>query len=239
MEPALSKFLLPLLCFLLLGSWTSLSAQEEPSVHLNSIRYSPNQADSLFLEHVLQNLLDGPQDRIFVANRDLLTSMCVNHCSDDRVWIHDKLDKKRELDIEMTIGAFDSAAHSYTYFEGEDSLRETIDGSPAYGGIFSLPKTEITSFTISIKGKELDVPKEAYANLYNPNLCESEYFRQPIAAYPSLSGKYVYVYVFGGSSSDLYVAKLIFDRKRFIKKIVAEYPDLSDWGAIREDFIGF
>jgi hypothetical protein len=222
-----------------LGGLSFLRAQEEPAVHLNSIRNAPNPADKIFLDHVLNHVLDGPQDQMFISNRDLLLSLCVSHCSDSKVLIHDTLEKRRILDIALTTKAFDPSEHSISYFEGADSLIETIDGQPAYGGIYAMPTTEIATLTVTIKGKSLDVPPEAFANLYNPNLCESEYFRQAIAAYPSLDGKYLYLYLYGGKSSDTYFAKLVFDRKRFLKKIVAEYPDLSDQGAIREDFIGF
>ena len=214
-------------------------AQTDQSLHLNSIRFSPNKADSAFLEYVIRNLLERPQDVMFVSNRDLLTSLCVAHCDEKELTIHDTLNDKRIIHFYLRTATFLPEIHEYTYYPGEDSLIETIDKLPAYGGTYSLPATYIDSFSVTLNGKTVKVPEDAYADLYNPNLCDSELFRQPVEAYPSSDGDYFYLYLYGGSSSDTYFTKLIFNKKRFVKKIVAEYPDLIDHGALREDFIGF
>ena len=57
--------------------------------------------------------------------------------------------------------------------------------------------------------------------------------------YPSLNGDYFYIYIYGGTGSDTYFAKLIFDKNNYIKKIVTEYADLSQFGALRLGFIGY
>lgn len=191
------------------------------------------------MEYVIRNHLERPQDVVFISNRDLLKSLCVAHCGDEEVTIHDTLHDKRIVHIYLRTAAFDSAAHGYGYYPGEDSLIETIDGLPAYGGTYELPRTYIDSLSVQINGKTVKVPEDAYRDLYNPNLCESELFRQPIAAYPSGSGTYFYLYLYGGQSSDTYFTKLIFNKKKFLKKIVIEYPDLIDYQALRPDFIGF
>lgn len=214
-------------------------AQSSTDMHINSIRYAPNKADSSFIEHVIQSLLDRPQDVVFLSNRDLLTSLCVSHCSDEELTIHDTLKNGKIIHMYLRTKAFNPTEHAFSYYPGEDSLIETIDGLPAYGGTYQMPQFSIDSLSVVINGKDLKIPEDAYADLYNPNLCESEFFRQPVAAYPAEEGDYFFLYLYGGSSSDTYFTKLIFNKKRFLKKIIAEYPDLIDHGALREDFIGF
>ncbi|MEZ4777273.1 MAG: hypothetical protein R3D00_29120 [Bacteroidia bacterium] len=222
-------------------------AQQEPAIHLNSIRHSPYkkktetgvQGDSAFLEFAIRNLLDGQQDLIFISNRDLLRPLCIKHCGSSEVMIHDTLIGQSEVDIHLKTIPFDSVSHTYTWFEGEDSLVETIDGLPAYGGVYGRPKMMIDSLTVSVGGKQLIVPKEAFADLYDPNLCDSDLFLQPVMAYPSLNEKFLYLYIFGGANANTYFAKLIFDQDRYLKKIVAEYDDLISYDSFRWDFIGF
>lgn len=233
-------------CFLLslLGmAW----GQKEPQVHLQSIRNASYEAegpmgaasDSAFLEYVIQFLLEEPQDVMFVSNRDLLQSLCVSFCSKQSVEIHDTLKGGRIASIEVFTTAFDSTAHDFMYFTGDDSLIKAIDGRRVFGAVDRKPLSQVDSMHIKVGKRSLKIPREAYEDLYDPNLCNAGFFQQPVGAYPSLSEDYLYVYIYGGRSSGIYFAKLIFDKKRYIKKIVAEYEDLIQYGAIREDFIGY
>ncbi|MEZ4829674.1 MAG: hypothetical protein R3C61_25820 [Bacteroidia bacterium] len=237
-----------LLATLLTGTFcVEALAQKEPDIHLSSIRHSPYkkvtdagvQGDSAFLEYAIRNLLDGAQDMIFISNRDLLTPLCVKHCGAAEVIFHDTLRGGIEVDIHLKTIPFDSTTHTYTWFEGEDSLVETIDGLPAYGALKGKPRQRIDSLVISIDGKVLTIPREAFADLYDPSLCDDGLFLQPAMVYPSLSGKFLYLYIFGGEGVNTYFAKLIFDRDRYLKKIVAEYDDLILFDSFRWDFIGY
>ena len=213
-------------------------SQEEYETHLASIRASSSQ-DSAFVEYVIKQLLDGPQDLVFVSNRNLLDGLCVSHCSRQLVEIHDTLAKGKLVDIKLETSAFDTAAHQFSYFPGSDSLIETIDGLAAYGAVDALPTHQITALRVKWGKRNLDIPADAFENLYNPNLCNSEIFHQAVMAYPSIDGKYLYVYIYGGQGAGTYFAKLIFDKKRYIKKIVSEYSDLIRYNAFRWEFIGY
>lgn len=231
----------------LLLSVSFLWGQKEPQVHLQSIRSASYQeegpqglvSDSAFLEYAIQFLLAEPQDIMFVSNRDLLKSLCVSFCSKQQVEIHDTLDGGRVAKVEVFTRSFDSLAHDFMYYEGDDSLIKAIDGMRVYGAVDQKPTTLVDSMSIQIGKRKLKIPKEAYEDLYDPNLCNAGFFHRPVGAFPSLSEDYLYVYIYGGKSSGIYFAKLIFDKKRYIKKIVAEYEDLIQYGAIREDFIGY
>lgn len=223
-----------------------LYAQSEHLDHIESIRQSYYKGkaengwkgDSAFIEHVIQNVLEGPQDQMFITNRELLNPLCIAHCGRNEIIIHDTLEDNRMIDIELQLQPFDTASHQIIYME-TDSLIELIDSLPAYGGVENIPTWEIDTLKVRIGGKELFIPKEAYANLYEPNLCANELFRKGVMAYPSKEENYFYVYIYGGAGADLYFAKLIFDEERYLKKIVTEYADLSEFDAFRWDFIGY
>ena len=118
-------------------------------------------------------------------------------------------------------------------------MLKAIDWHKIFGAVDKLPTTQIDSISMTIGKRQIEIPIDAYRDLFEPNLCEGGYFKQPLEVYSSLDGEYYYMYIFGGESSGTYVAKLIFDKKRFIKKIVAEYEDLIQFGSFRPDFLGF
>lgn len=226
----------------------ALRAQDEPAIHLQSIRqssyrgqnaYGPT-GDSAFLEFTMRSLLAGPQDAAFISNRDLLQSLCLAACDSHSVTLHDTIATNGQVvAVHLWQEPFVAAAHSYAYFEEDSSLIESIDGEPAYGAGDRLPTWQLDSLSIRWGKRSLKVPPAAWAGLYDPNFCDADLFRRPVAAYPALSGRYLYVYLYGGTGAGTYVAKLIFDQKRYLTRIIAEYPDLRRYEVFREDFIGF
>ncbi|MEO0896412.1 MAG: hypothetical protein AAFY71_08450 [Bacteroidota bacterium] len=222
-------------------------AQAEHELHLATIRGSSFkketkrgiEGDSAFIEHVIRNILEEPHDVMFVSNRLLLPTLCLSECSETGLIIHDTLGKRKELYIEIFTRKFDPQRHDIVYEQEENGLIQEIDGLIPYGAVESLPATVIDSISMRLGRRNIPVPKEAYQDLYNPNLCDGGYFKQPLSAFTSMNGDYIYLYLYGGESSGTYFAKLIFDKKRYIKKIVAEYQDLIRYGGIRPDFIGF
>ena len=171
-------------CFLLslLGmAW----GQKEPQVHIQSIRNASYEAegtmgsasDSAFLEYVIQFLLEEPQDVMFVSNRDLLQSLCVSFCSKQSVEIHDTLKGGRIASIEVFTTAFDSTAQDFMYFTGDDSLIKAIDGRRIFGAVDRKPLSQIDSMHIKVGKRSLKIPKEAYEDLYYPNLCNTSKVR--------------------------------------------------------------
>jgi hypothetical protein len=225
----------PLLLFFL----TSLLwAQGEPQIHLQSIQ-ARSAADSAFLSYTLQHTLAHPGDRQFIANRDLLRSLCVSVCSQDSVIIHDSLADGTPLYLALYASAFDPSAHRYQYFPGPDSLLRSIDSLPAYGAVEALPSQRLDSLVIRLDGRPLVIPAEAYRCFYQPNFCQLGLFQQPVAAYPSLDGRYLYLYLYGGQGAGTYFAKLAFDRERYLTHLITEYAALRQHQAFRIDFLGY
>lgn len=223
----------------MLLAWQPLHAQREADIHLASIRATGVKADSAFMEYVIRRVLDGPQDIAFIANRELLTPLDIGHCSADSLTMIDSLEDGSTIRMYLRTIPFSPENHTFQYYPGLDSIVEEIDELPAYGAMMGLPGREIDSMYIRWDERDLVIPREAFANLYDPNMCSPDWFRQNIMAFPSLDERYLYVYVFGGESSNMYFAKLIFDRYRYLKKIVTEYADLVDFGVIHEGFIGY
>ena len=218
--------------------WAQRADQEEPRVHIRSI-LGTSSADSLFLRHMLRQGLESSPDRAFVANRDLLRPLCVAVCSADSLVIHDTLSDGAPFHLALYTRPFEPDSHQYSYFPGADSLIESIDGRPAYGAVDQRPTRQVDSLSVRIGKRHLIVPPAAYASFYEVNLCQLGYFQQPVMAYPSLSEKYLYLYLHGGEGASTYFAKLIFDRERYLTRMVAEYSLLRETGAIRPDFLGF
>jgi hypothetical protein len=215
-------------------------------LHINSILLSPYkkvtpkgvQGDSAFLEYVINNVLESPEDKMFITNRELLTSLCTKNCREEAVRIFDSLERKKTIEVNLDLANFVADSHKIEY-EGEDSLISAIDGFLPFGAVTALPQTQIGSLEIRWGKRSLNIPQEAYQDLFNPDFCEGNYFKRPIMAYLSNDKEYLYLYIFGGESSGMYFAKLIFDQRGYIKRIVVEYPELLRFGALRPDFLGF
>lgn len=229
------RLYLSLIIFLPLVSFGQTADYQQ---HIQTIlRAHPS--DSAFLEFVIENVLETPADKMFLSNRQLLDGVCVTYCGRTSLKMKDTLKDGRLVKVGLKTVDFDTLGHSYTYRAGTDSLIESIDSMAAYGAIESYPRQEIDTLWISIDGKDILIPKTAYANLYDPNLCYNEMFHRATMMYLSPEGDYLYLYLYGGEGANTYLAKLIFDGDRFIKKIVTEYADLVSYDAYRWEFIGY
>jgi len=230
--------LLCLLVGIIFVSTSPLQAQVEPDVHIQAIlgRTGP---DSALLAHVLRERLVRPYDKRFIADRDLLTPLCVSICTSDSVFIKDTLPDGTPFKLKWFTQTFQPEFHSYTYFPGKDSLIREIDGLPAFGAVDSFPARRTDSMVLLIDGQEVFIPREAYSIFYEVNLCHLEYWHQPLMVYPSLDGRFLYVYLYGGEGTGLYFAKMVFDRSTYLTYIASEYGELRRFGAIRPDFVGY
>jgi hypothetical protein len=213
-------------------------AQTEAERHLATLR-AAHPGDSSFVEHILANRLEGPQDAMFIANRELLNGLCIKHCGTSEVEIVDTLADGKILKMGLTTSEFDPAAHVFSYLEGTDSIIETIDSLFSFGAVEQMPQTQIDTLWITIDDQAVEIPRLAYQNFYNLNLCYNELFHRAVMLYPSEKQEYFYLYLYGGKSSGTFLAKLVFDRQRYLTQIVSDYSDLSGFDVFRWDFLGF
>ena len=195
-------------------------------------------ANSAFVNYTISNLLKNESDKCFISNRNLLNKLNLKFCNDSSVIISDKLLNGKQCEITINTSAFNCKKHQILTNSDTTSI-ESIDGQFPYGGNYSLPLIQISELKITIQGKALKIPKMAYSNLYEPNLCKNNGFLRKIEAYESLNGQYLYIYIYGGNVAGTYFSKLIFDKTKYITKIECDYCPLSIYSSFRKNFIGY
>jgi len=238
----LSSFIL--LFAVLFGNGQKL---EEYKIHLRSIDSTfypgerksdsskPNINESrAFVFYTIKNLLEKPSDIQFISNRKLLPKLKNNYCNSRITSISGILKTGEKCSIKIKKQVFNPKQHRIIY----DSINEyhIIDGDTGWGG---LPEYEIKTLSVKINNKELFIPKFAYETLYDLNICHNDGFHKKIEAFTSIDGQFIYIYIYGGFASGNYFAKLIFDKEKYLTKIVADYYALSIHSAFRYGFVGY
>ena len=216
---------------------SEVMAQEEYQMHLKSID-STRYSNRAFIDYLVANGLVDSSNMKYVSNRNLLPNLTCITCDSNCIKISDTLKSGELCEINLTVSCFNSDKHKIS----KNNLKNTIlsiDNEYPYGALYSIPEKEIMELTIRIDGKKIKIPDSVFANLYNPNICEVNRFFRKIEAYSSINSQYIYIYIYGGNNVDTYFSKLIFDKKEFKTKIVADYISLSKYSSFRNDFIGF
>jgi hypothetical protein len=240
------------ICFFLLMQ--VLFAQEtELQTHLKSInntfaRHFIMDTDSVIngniqlIDLVKERKLKDSSDIQFISDRRLLYKLKHKVCNTEGydVKIVDTLPTKEIAEIYIKIGKFNPKDHKITYQDAAKYFVKYIDEQHPLGMEGNMPQHEISELKIRINNKELIIPKAAYSNVYYPKLCgEKEFFLENVEAYQSISGKYLYLYFYGGGVATMYFGKLVFDKEKYLTKIFAGYYELGTSGSFREGFLGF
>jgi len=242
-------YLLIILCIFLLGSSFSQNCDEfkthQKSIenvfypgHILDGKDSVFNANTAFVNYTIEHNLQKESDKCFVSNRNLLKKLNTILCNDSTIIIRDQLTNGEQCVITLETNRFNVNQH-YIISNKDTSAIESIDGSVPYGGCYALPIIEVGDIEILINGLELKVPRKAYSNLYEPNMCSNFRFYREIEVYESLDGQYIYLYIYGGHEAGTYFSKLIFDKTKFITKIVSDYYSLSIHSSFRIGFIGY
>jgi len=108
-------------------------------------------------------------------------------------------------------------------------VRNAIDHTFAYGVRGNMPATEIFSFIILRNNVKLQVPKQAYSDLYNIHFCI--YHKAP-EVYLTKDNRYLYIYLHGSDGANQYSVKFIFDKTGYVTRIVNKHPCLTDFDFI-------
>jgi hypothetical protein len=229
-------------------------AQKPPEyqIHLRSIDstyipcYPVDRRDTVFngnrafVDYVIKHYLEKPSDVQYISNRALLSRLKEINCDDMKTRIRGMLSTGEIVEVLIETQEFDSINHKIVRHRKDDygGTIKAIDGKDPYGGEFG-PEWEISTFTIRVNGTHLVIPQTAYQNLFEPNICQNQSFLRQIEVYTSLDEQFIYVYIYGGDAASTYFSKLIFNKERFLTKIVADYGALSMYGAFRENFVGY
>lgn len=195
-------------------------------------------ANKAFVDYTIEHLLAKPTDSCFISNRNLLNRLKTVSCDSSIVLIEDNLKNGKVCRITVSTREFQVSKHSIKANEDSTSIAE-IDGQYPFGGQFGVPKFEIGLIEIEINKEKLKISRKAYRNFFYPMMCDNDLFVRQIEAYESLSGEFIYLYIYGGNAAGTYFAKLIFDQKEYKTKIASDYYPLSIHSSFRENFIGF
>jgi len=226
-----------------------VSIEEEAEVHYLSISntYCPipltenrdtfGNANITFIEDVMKYHEGSPTDKKYISDRRLLRQLKMVKCDSATIEITDTLNSGEYCRIYMKTGEFDTKKHQSNR---RDDGYLLVDGDVAFlAGSGYPPSTEIQELTIEIDSNFVGIPKSAYTTLFYPLICKGQFLNERnLQVYTSFNGQYIYIYFYADSPTP-YFAKLIFDREKYITRLVADYYTLSRNASFRKDFIGF
>ena len=119
----------------------------------------------------------------------------------------------------VKIGAFDPTKHKLNY---DDKFLVRVDRRPYYGNYGKLPKTDITSVTLNIRGFSVEIPPAAYTDLFNLNFTylDKGVQRTTDAVYVSKVDQRVYLYLFSKDNSGSYEVTWIIQDRKYLRRIL-------------------
>ena len=123
------------------------------------------------------------------------------------------------IKAEVKTAPFDPAKHKLNY---DDKYLERIDRRPYYGDYGKVPKTEISSVTMIIRGDTIPIPPAAYQDLFNLHFTylDKGIERTTDAVYISQVGQRVYLYLYSKNSTGSYEVTWIIQDRRYLRRIL-------------------
>jgi len=220
----------------------------KPSISFNHIEHIRNnsrkgETDGIlaqpeyFVDYAIEELLEKPEYKKYITDRNLLRKLHNKVCGDDYVLISDTLSNGDKCEIKIKLKEFFPKDHNIKYIE-ENEFIENIDGKQPYGAAYGRPKMALKFLSIKVNNEDIRTQVEKYDNLYDLKLCNFGGFQRIAEAYED--GNNIYIYLYGGNAADSYFAKLIFDKSSgYITSIITDYGPLSEYGSFTERFIGY
>ena len=129
------------------------------------------------------------------------------------------------IQVRVKAGTFDATKHKLGYYTNQETEKKyltRIDGKPFYGDYGSMPKTTIDKITVLFGADTIGIPKEAYADLYNPIFSYNENGVEKYInnVFLSADGRTVYIYMlkreFGGS----YEVTWVIQEGKYLRRVV-------------------
>lgn len=227
----------------------SVSIEEEAKVHYLSISntYCPIpltenrdtfvNANIKLIEDVMKNHEGKEVDKKYISDRRLLRQLKAVKYDSTQIKIVDTLNSGEYCRIYMKTGKFNPKKHE---FSRSDDGRLFVDDELAFlAGSGYPPDIEIQELTIEIDSSFVNIPKSVYNTFFNPLISKGRFLSERnLEAYTSFNGQYIYIYFYADSPTPYFV-KLIFDKEKYITRLVADYYTLSINASFRKDFIGF
>jgi len=186
----------------------------------------------------LYDLLNEPADSIFIQDRGALEELFGNNCKNNEVRFYSTSKASELFQISIKTKKFVPSLHTmhladtvYEMNHGKKKVesiihRNIIDSMYAYGIQGEVPKEEISTFIILRGNSKIQIPKSAYSDLYNILVCENNRWTE---VYLTKDDQYLYVYMHGGDGKNAYAVKFVFDREKYLTRIVNTHPCLKDF----------
>jgi len=191
-----------------------------------------------FINFIVKNKLQNKEDVRFISKRESTSLINMLECDTHQIVFFDTLKSGETCKIIVKTGRFNVANHVVNRSHN-NSFNNSIDNQVPFGGGYEVPTCELKEISIFINEKEVLIPVNSYSNLYQPNTCYEKGFYRKIEAYTSSDSEFIYLYIYGGVAADTYFAKLIFNKEKYITRIIADYETLSSFGSFRSNFRGF
>ena len=122
----------------------------------------------------------------------------------------------------VTINAepFVPAKHKLFYYDKKYLLR--IDNKAFFGDYGKVPKTAIANVTVVIGGDTIAIPREAYADLFNPVFTYNEagVNKSHNSVYLSADGKKIYIYMLKPETGGSYEVTWVIQDKKYVRRVV-------------------
>jgi hypothetical protein len=129
------------------------------------------------------------------------------------------------MEVKIKAGTFDPSKHKLGFYTNQDNNKKyltRIDSRPFYGDYGKVPVTTIDNITVLFGTDTVAIPKEAYADLYNPIFSYNENGVEKYInnVFLSADGRTVYIYMlkreFGGS----YEVTWVIQDGKYLRRVV-------------------
>ena len=130
---------------------------------------------------------------------------------------------KTNYSIKINEKPFDSTGHKLTYYKEEEYyFLGKIDGRPFHGTDGGVPDRIISSFTVKINNKRVNIPSSAYNDLYQPNLYSGKDF-SPVNIFVDRNNTYLIVEHWGSDASGSYTVYWIFKNGIYLGRQMSDF----------------
>lgn len=123
------------------------------------------------------------------------------------------------IKAKIKISPFDASKHKLSY---DEKYLIRIDKRAYYGNYGKLPKTYISSVTMTVGNDTVFIPAAAYSDLFNLNLTYNDngVKRTTNAIYKSKDGNRIYLYLFCKDNTGSYEVTWIIQDKKYLRRVL-------------------
>ena len=204
------------------------------------------------IDYVINHVLINKKDTIFITNRSDLISIEPNYYSNDTIAFKTNFftltASKKSIHLSQ-LGVIQSDTFD---INNEKSVAIYAINNKVVYGLTEPKDTVVTLSNICITNSESSyfLPDSVINDVFFPNFHNIAYPIHPLKFYSNSQNEYSYLYIFGQNkigkltecdvrNFNTYLAKYIFFKGKFIKRIIVPWRVLFAYGWYCDKFIGF